>query len=71
MLPFLNHPFLWKYEQVCGEWITDTVAPQLASLALCREDFQAANRTRRGRTALYGALSHAGVLALLPGYGEI
>ncbi|WP_248924422.1 hypothetical protein [Paenibacillus hamazuiensis] len=66
MLPYLNRPELWTWEQIDGEVPGEHVSVQLASLRLNMPECSLANGKRRGGGLLVDGV--LGPLALLPGY---
>lgn len=70
MLPYLENPFLWPYQQIHAAFTGGNIALQLGGLRLGRPDFWRVNKMRReGYRPAYDT-SHIGPLCLLPGYDE-
>ena len=69
MLPYYINPFLWKYSEISGNIVTDSLTYQIAALRLCRNDYQKANIKRQKQLdPLRPRASRIGYLFLLPGY---
>ena len=70
MLPYLENPFLWPYQQIHAAFTGGNIALQLGGLRLGRRDFWRVNKMRReGYRPAYDT-SHIGPLCLLPGYDK-
>lgn len=77
MLPYIENPFLWKYEQIHGEGFSDKLALQLGALRLNRAEYEKINKLRRDNyryipsvNSLNPHASRLGPLVLMSGFSE-